>query len=192
MTAHANAAAYDHSTTRWTSLFADESDQDLEFDEGLEDDDLHQHKPPTRRPLVWILLLLIAVGVVYWTMKPDLAKIPELSSPISAIDDLTPLPGESESTPSDTEVGSASSPRFGEGDTVMLSTDASVNSKVMNLTFDSAGARPGTMILTGETLIILDGETIDEQWVYQVSTASGKKRMDFRKTSSEETLGHHR
>ncbi len=174
MTAHAHAGVFNHSTTRWTSFFAEESDQDLEFDEGLEDDDLNQHKPPTRRPLLWILLLLIAVGVVYWTMKPDLAKLPDLTSPISSIDDLTPLPGEPESAHQDTEVASAPSPHFGEGDAVMLSTDASINNLPKNLTHDSAGIQPGIKIRTGETLIIIDGETINKQWVYQVSTASEK------------------
>ena len=45
-------------------LFAQESGQDLDFDDELENiDDYYDPKPPNRRPLVLILLLLIVASV---------------------------------------------------------------------------------------------------------------------------------
>ncbi|MGB0909193.1 MAG: hypothetical protein ACPGYT_02430 [Nitrospirales bacterium] len=175
MTEHANADYVGLPALGWTTFFAQESDQDLEFDEGLEEDDLNQHKPPTRRPLLWILLLLIVVGVVYWTMKPDLAKLPELSSPMATIDDIMPSSDESQvasQTPSHT---SAPVPQFGEGDAVMLSQHESKTHPLMTLTHDPAGSKPGPKVKAGERLTILDGEAIDKHWVYQVNTSNGKK-----------------
>ena len=48
----------------WKNIFfAEDSDKDLDFDEGLEDDELHESKPPSRRPILWIILLLLVLGV---------------------------------------------------------------------------------------------------------------------------------
>ena len=179
MTEHATADVFAHpSLLRWPTFFAQdaqESDQDLEFDEGLEDDDLNQHKPPTRRPLLWILLLLIAVGVVYWTMKPDLAKLPDLSSPIASIDGASSSPDEAETSSVSESLLGSPTPEFGEGDLVMLSPHASETRPAISLTHDAAGIEPGHKLENGEALTIIDGEAIDKQWVYQVTTASGKK-----------------
>ena len=118
MNVYANLALPNHLDLTWSTLFAQEPDQDLEFDEGLEEDDLQQHKPPTRRPLLWILLLLIAVGVIYWMMKPDLAKLPEL--PASDVADTVVT------TPPQSQKGDRNSkpsvppPLFGEGHTVTV------------------------------------------------------------------------
>lgn len=175
MNGHVNSAVFASPMTGWSTLFAQETDQDLEFDEGLEEDDLNQHKPPSRRPLLWILLLLIAVGVVYWTMKPDLAKLPELPSPSEAIDSLATSLPESESTTAPSSPGTIPIPQFGEGDLVTLSLTSIENSTSLTLTSDAEGTRPGPRISFGETLRVIDGATMDQAWMYQVSTASGKQ-----------------
>ena len=179
MTEHAHAATFATHSLGWSTFFAQEtqeSDQDLEFDEGLEDDDLNQHKPPTRRPLLWILLLLIVVGVVYWTMKPDLAQLPDLSSPMATTIDATPSSSEvSESSHQDTALATVPNPEFGEGDEVVLSPQNSKESQSLHLTHDSGGLKPGPKVQTGDLLIIMDGETIGKQWVYHVRTLSGEK-----------------
>ncbi len=177
MTELANAGIFANQTLGWSTFFAQdtqESDQDLEFDEGLEDDDLNQHKPPTRRPLLWILLLLIVVGAVYWTMKPDLAKLPELSSPMTAEIEETHPPSEvSESSHQDVAQATVPNPQFGEGDEVVLSPQASKENPSVTLAHDPAGLKPGKKLQAGEILIIIDGETIGKQWVYHVKTLSG-------------------
>ena len=177
----ADAALFDDSNRGWGLLFAQEADQDLEFDEGLEDDDLNQHKPPTRRPLLWILLLLIVVGVVYWTMKPDLAKLPELSAPTEAIDPLTTPPADSEHATSISAPTVIPTPKFGEGEIVTLSSNISENSSAMTLTSDSAGLKPGPRVKSGEPLTVIDGETIEQEWVYHVRTATGARGWVFEK-----------
>ena len=55
--------------SRWNVFFAEESDKDLDFDEGFEEDELHQSKPPSRRPLLWIVLLVLVAGIAYWTLN---------------------------------------------------------------------------------------------------------------------------
>ncbi len=166
ITGFANSAVLADSKPEWSIFFAQEPDQDLEFDEGLEEDELNQHKPPTRRPLLWILLLLIVVGFIYWTMKPDLAKLPGLPTSPNVTEDLTTSPTKSPRSLSPI-------PKFGEGDTVTLSTSHIENNPSMALTGDVAGMQPGPRVKIGETLTILDGEMIDQHWVYQIQTPSG-------------------
>jgi len=43
MTGHSNSAIFENSLPEWSTVLAQEPDQDLEFDEGLEDDELQQH-----------------------------------------------------------------------------------------------------------------------------------------------------
>ena len=54
---------------RWNVFFAEESERDLDFDEGFEEDELNQSKPPSRRPFLWILLLILVGGVAYWMLN---------------------------------------------------------------------------------------------------------------------------
>ena len=175
MNGYANSSVFSNAVTGWSTLFAQEPDQDLEFDEGLEEDDLNQHKPPSRRPLLWILILLIAVGVMYWTMKPDLAKLPELPNPSDALDSLAKSPSEPEISHQSTLTAAVPTPQFGEGDTVTLSLNNSDSGSSMTLTSDAAGIKPGPRIKTGEVLTIIDGETVHQEWVYHISTLSGKR-----------------
>ncbi|WP_447968724.1 hypothetical protein [Nitrospira sp. M1] len=171
MTEYANAVIFAHSPGEWSTVFAQEPDQDLEFDEGLEDDELQQHKPPTRRPLLWILILLIAVGFLYWTMKPDLAKLPGMPA---TTDSLTASPQKPELTPIPSQQVKPSTPKFGEGDTVTLLPSPSGEHTPITLSSDSAGRQPQTTVSMGDTFTILDGETVNGEWMYYISTSAGK------------------
>ena len=174
--ANANqAASPGYLPSAWSTLFAQEPEQDLEFDEGLEDDELNQHKPPTRRPLLWILLLLIAVGVMYWTMKPDLAQFPGIPGSSETIGASPSSPPESGISDQATATQTIPIPKFGEGDTVTLSLGSGNSRMSMTLTADAAGRQPGPRVKTGESLIVIDGQAIDNQWMYEINTSSGKR-----------------
>ena len=62
-------------------LFAEESDKDLDFDEGFEEEDeLNQSKPPSRRPLLWILLLLLVGTAAYWMLNDPSSQMTETTA----------------------------------------------------------------------------------------------------------------
>jgi hypothetical protein len=148
--------------SRWNLLFAQEPDKDLDFDEGLEEDDLHQSKPPSRRPILWIILVLLAIGVAYWTLKPDTSFI---AKPASM--DTTEITSDTSRQKSQPDIAP---PTFQENQIVSLS-DAAGDSILMG---DPANTRPGPIVKSGETLTILDGSYQPTGWVYQVQTQAGK------------------
>jgi hypothetical protein len=148
--------------SRWNLLFAQEHDKDLEFDEGLEDDELHESKPPSRRPLLWIILVLLAIGVAYWTLNPNSSFIPKPASM-----DTTEMTGDKGRQQSHADIAP---PTFQETQIVSLSNTIG-DSMLMG---DPANTKPGPMVKPGETLTILDGSYQTAGWVYQVQTPAGK------------------
>jgi hypothetical protein len=155
-------------------LFAKDVDPDLDFDEGLEDDELYQRKPPRRRPLLWILILLLAVGVVYWALGPE---FPLFTSQESPSDPLAPprieLPDTGQKTVNTVPGITVPIPLFREGQEVQLVQKPGQNTRSATLLGDATGTRPGPLVKMGETLTILDGEMVGENWVYKVRTQSG-------------------
>ena len=148
--------------SHWNIQFAEESDKDLDFDEGFEEDELNQSKPPSRRPLLWILLLLLVAAVAYWTLN---TPSPQMPSPI-AMDSADPTT--SPSTPdSQTNIPS---PTFREDQTVVLAKEKG-ESMLMG---DSTSTQPGPMVQAGEPLTILDGSYQLQGWMYFVRTKEGK------------------
>ena len=143
-------------------LFAKDSDKDLDFDEGLEDDELHDSKPPSRRPLLWILLLLLGLGVIYWTMNNPVPLSPQTSSTETAEATATksPLEPSFKATP----------PLFGEDQVVQLGKDSAPAMLMGDLT----NSLPGPMVQSGEPLTVLDGSYELRGWVYLVETPNGK------------------
>ena len=131
----------------WNMLFAEESDKDLDFDEGFEEDDLHQSKPPSRRPLLWLLLLVVVgAAAAYWFLNnPSLA-------------------------PQGEDAMNISPPLFSENQTVRLAGETG-ESMLMG---DPTNSQPGPMVKASERLTILDGLQQLHGWVYLVKTASGK------------------
>lgn len=147
--------------SRWNVLFAQEPDKDLEFDEGLEEDDLNQSKPPSRKPLFWIVLLLVIVGVAYWSLNSNTLMPQETSTDIAAIT--------RNQEGHESQVGIIA-PTFHENQEVSL-TDTLGRSLLMG---DPANITPGPIVKSGETLTILDGTYRPSGWVYQVRTQTGK------------------
>jgi hypothetical protein len=147
--------------SQWHLLFAQEPDKDLDFDEGLEEDDLHESKPPSRRPVLWIILVLLAIGVVYWILNPNVSFMPE-----SATTDMAERTRDN----LDQSVVDITPPAFHESQRVSLS-EAAGDIMLMG---DPLNTKPGPMVQSGETLIILDGIHRPTGWVYQVQTPTGK------------------
>lgn len=161
MTSTIGAVFSPEQPSRWNMLFAQEPDKDLEFDEGLEEDDLNQSKPPSRKPLVWIVLLLLIVGVAYWALNSNIFM------PQGTATDTADVTSNQEGHQSQSSI---TPPTFQENQEVLL-TDTLGSSLLMG---DPANTTPGPMVKSGETLTILDGNYQPTGWVYQVRTQTGK------------------
>jgi hypothetical protein len=147
---------------RWNVFFAEESDRDLDFDEGFEEDELHQSKPPSRRPLLWILLLVLVGGVAYWV----------LNDPSSKMQKPTSMDSEERTNPA--SQGGAqpdlAAPLFQENQTVVLADKTGVSM----LMGDPTNSQPGPIVKASEHLTVLDGSYQITGWIYLVKTESGK------------------
>ena len=64
-------------------------------------------------------------------------------------------------------------PVFREGQEVQLVQKAGQNTLSATLLNDASGRKPGPSVRMAETLIVLDGEMVGRDWVYQVRTQSG-------------------
>ena len=102
--------------SRWNVFFAEDSDKDLDFDEGFEEDELNQSKPPSRRPLLWIVLLILVGGVAYWALNNQ----PPQESGRSFMESSDSL---NTATEEDMQTDIAT-PLFGEDQHVILTTEA--------------------------------------------------------------------
>ncbi len=155
--------------------FAQEPEQDLDFDDGLEDMEDLDPKPPSRRPLVVILLLLVVASVGYFMMDPgafstltSMVMAPASKTPASDADSKTPATHESAThSHAQTPV-----PSFQEGQLVAVIADPSGTAS-LKLSGDPQGAQPGPSVKAGELLTILDGALVNSSWVYLVHTKSG-------------------
>ncbi|MDA0738200.1 MAG: hypothetical protein O2999_04285 [Nitrospirae bacterium] len=159
----------------WALLFAQDADKDLDFDDGLDDLDDLDPKPPSRRPLLLILLLLLVAGVGYFMMDPG--AFSSLTSMVMAPASKTHDPA-AETTTSDTHeehgdsLPHAPTPSFQEGQLVAVASLHSGETS-MKLSGDPQGKDPGPSVKTGELLTILDGTIIGSEWIYLVHTKSG-------------------
>ena len=159
---------------QWSLLFAKDVDQDLDFDEGLEDEELYQRKPPRRRPLLWILILLLAVGVVYWALGPEIPLFTNQDSPSEPVaQPRLGIPDDGKNTVKTLPAIKVPIPLFQEGQKVQLVQMPGQNTRTATLLSDASGTRPGPLVKMGETLTILDGEMVGGNWVYEVRTQSG-------------------
>ena len=160
--------------SHWSLLFAKDVDQDLDFDEGLEDDELYQRKPPRRRPLFWIFIILLAVGVVYWALGPEPSFFTSQESPSDPVSPpLTNLPDTGLKTIKTLPARTIPIPLFQEGQEVQLVQKLGQNTRSATLLGNASGTRPGPSVKMGEILTILDGEMVGGNWVYQIRTQSG-------------------
>lgn len=159
----------------WALLFAQEAEQDLDFDDGLEDMDDPDPKPPSRRPLVLILLLLVVASVGYFMMDPG--ALSSLTSMVTAPASKTPAPDASAKPSATREAKTASTsqppvPSFQEGQLVAVMADPAGPTS-MKLSGDAQGKQPGPLVRAGELLTILDGALVNNGWMYLVHTKSG-------------------
>lgn len=151
-----------NSHPKWNLLLAEEPNKDLEFDEGLEEDDLEQSKPPSRKPILWILLLLLAVGIAYWSLKPDTTFNPQGKAVDSA---------ETVNTADAPKLDSPiPSPIFSESQKVSLVGGTGETSLLLN----PQTGKPGPIVKPGAPLTILDGTLQEGKWMYQVKTQTGQ------------------
>ncbi len=149
-------------SSRWNVFLAEDSDKDLDFDEGFEEDELHQSKPPSRRPLLWILLLLLVGVIAYWVLNDQSMHRPNMTG-IETVD-------HSNTQSEGAESHNVASPLFREDQSVTLA-ESTGGTMLMG---DPTNSRPGPLIKSSEPLTILDGTHQLTGWVYQVQTSSGK------------------
>lgn len=194
----------------WSVFFAREPEPDLELDEltaDLEEEpstssgspEKRPRKPSSRRPIHWILFLLIAGIGALFAYDPELAMdifglgnrptppppmtarpapkpqpLPPVSAPAS--DPAIPRTGGPPATPmaqAPSTMASAGSPLFSEGQRVVLISDPALPTEKVTLSPDPGGARPGPDVSAGTTLTVLDGEFRDTGWVYSVRSSDG-------------------
>ena len=159
MTSTIGAAFFMERPFPWKQLFADETDKDLDFDEGLEEDDFHHSKPPSRRPLLWILLILLVVGLAYWNFQSPTSLLPQIEKGVTK--------NEKQQTASPSDLPP---PTFQEDHVVVLLQESGQTM----LMGDPTSTKPGPLVKSGDTLIIVDGSYEFQGWMYLVRTESGK------------------
>ncbi len=156
-------------------FFAQDDAQDLDFDDGLEDFDDSQHKPPRRRWIVIILTILLVAGLWYVVIDPERrsAVTQMVSATVRATLDLR---GEEPASQRDRKISvplnTPPIPAFHEGQlvAVVLQGDRHARFRLSN---DAEGAQPGSIVRTGDVLTIIDGSLIEKRWVYFVQTKLG-------------------
>ena len=158
----------------WSTIFAQETDEDLDFDEGLEDDDLDQPKPPSRRPLLLILVLLIAVGIGYWALQPDLTSLFQNGTSQKSHTSMKTREVSRSNEPVSPFSKTISAPHFQEGQRVFLATEPGSTNDSFSLQGNALGTKQGPTVRSIEPLAIVDGEMVNRDWVYLVQTESGK------------------
>lgn len=173
----------------WNLIFARQPEPDLEFtEEDLEDaapqpsHSMKSPKPSNKRPVLWMVLLLVLGGIAYVAMDPDMvmrALEPYLgegevkSVPPMAPPQAKPVPpAQDQATATSVE---RSGPLFAEGQRVTAVSDPSRPGAPISLFLDSAGSRPGPVVPAGGTLTVMDGELQNAAWIYAVRTDDGLK-----------------
>jgi hypothetical protein len=157
--------------------FANESEEDLDFDDSLEEESKSGgSKPPYRRPIVYILLLILLTVGTYF-LKPELfAPIKSLvvSPATHTVDESQDSLG-AHKIDQDRHQNShaVSSPQFHEGQLVTVNLSSSAPEGQVMLRMDESGSKPGPTVRSGELLTVLDGVFLDNAWLYQVHTSSG-------------------
>ncbi len=156
-------------------LFAQNDDQDLDFEDGLEDFDDSRHKPPRRRWFVVILTILLVAGLWYVVTNPEIRS--SLTQVVTGIvHTALDLRAEDPASQHDRNVPGPSNipsmPAFHEGQlvAVVLQGDPLDPFRLSN---DAEGEQRGPLVKTGDVLTIIDGSLIKKKWVYFVQTTFG-------------------
>lgn len=177
------------------------TEEDLEEPAGPRSSSPKTPKRSGGRPFLWMLLLVLAGGAAYLSLEPDM--LTDLLSPILGETTQRPqvalppskpgappkiAPPAAASTPSPTPTNDQTGlvqppgaspvtpvPLFEEGQRVTVVLDPDSPGDSITLSLDSAGTRPGVTIRPGITLIVLDGELSNHNWVYAVRAEDGSK-----------------
>jgi hypothetical protein len=205
----AGVPAFANPFMNWNLIFARQPEPDLEFtEEDLEDaapqpsPSMKSPKPSNKRPVLWMVLLLVLGGIAYVAMDPDMvmralepylgegevkgdpqAK-PVPSTPVPpattneqlAVPPVTPVspipPAQDKATAPLVE---RSGPLFAEGQRVMAVPDPSRPDAPIALFLDPAGTQPGPTVPASATFTVMDGELQNAAWIYAVRTDDGLK-----------------
>lgn len=195
----------------WNLIFARQPEPDLEFtEEDLEDaapqpsSPMKSPKPSNKRPVMWMLLLLVLGGIAYIAMDPDMImralepyigegevknprpvpplqanSAPSAPAPSTAINESSAAPPIA-TVPSPQEKATLpsverSGPLFAEGQRVIAAPDPARPGAPIALFLDSAESQPGPTVPPGSTLTVTDGELQNAAWIYAVRTDDGLK-----------------
>ena len=169
------ATALSHTWSPFSPLlFARDIDQDLDFDDDLDDFDDPRQKPP-RRWLTFILIILLAVGTWYVMTDPELrSSVTQMVNTVRAVvDSFTkdPVP-QPEPTVRPPAPDVPPVPAFHEGQQVTVASREGRQAR-FRLRNGAEGEQVGPLVKTGDTLTILDGSLIKKRWFYLVQTHSG-------------------
>ena len=157
-----------------TSIVA--TDQDLEFDDELDDFDDLRHRPPRRRWFKVILLILLAVGIWYVVTDPErrssvIHMMPDTVRATLGLDTEEPAPEREHNVPPPSNVPSV--PAFHEGQRVNVALKEGRQAR-FRLRKEAEGEQLGPVVKTGDVLTIVDGSLIKQKWIYFVQTRAGE------------------
>lgn len=156
-------------------FFARRDDQDLDFDDQLEDFDDFRRKPPGHRPFVIILAILLLVGLGYVVMNQDMLSsiINMVSAPANRIfkpQAAAPVPQQKITRPAPLQTPPI--PTYYEGQAAVVVLRGAADAR-LRLSKDDEGKQPGPLVKTGEVVTVLDGSFINNTWIYFVQRKSG-------------------
>lgn len=157
-----------------TSIVA--TDQDLEFDDELDDFDDLRHRPPRRRWFKVILLILLAVGIWYVVTDPErrssvIHMMPDTVRATLGLDTEEPAPEREPNVPPPSNAPSV--PAFHEGQRVNVALKEGRQAR-FRLRKEAEGEQLGPVVKTGDVLTIVDGSLIKQKWIYFVQTRAGE------------------
>lgn len=183
----------------WSLLFAREPEPDPDLDdippESVEGNRTSapwppMQRPPNRKPLIFLVLLILVAGVTYLSLNLDmltgmlpesvldlLGEVPPPPTPSAPGEEMGPAAQPSPAvTPPATPLPVAIPvPGFAEGQRVMVSPDPTNPGMALSLSGDAAGTTPGPPVQAGAVVTVLDGEFQANSWVYAVKTQEGTK-----------------
>lgn len=166
-----------------------DTDQDLEFDDDLEDFDAPRRKRPRRRWFAFLLLILLAGGTWYVVTDPErrsfmIQMMPdEIRTALDLrVDDPAP---EREHNVSPHSNGPPV-PAFYESQRVAVALKEGRRAR-FRLRNEAEGEQLGPLVKTGDGLTVIDGSLIQGEWIYFVQTKAGEsgwiKEMDLQPQS---------
>ena len=183
----------------WSFLFAREPEPDPDLDdippESPEGDRPSAprfpiRRPPNRKPLIFLVLLILVAGVTYLSLNLDsltgmlpesvldlLGEPPPSPAPpaLPSVPGPAAQPSPAATPPTTPSPDTVPLPRFGEGQRVMVSPDPAAPGMTLSLSGDAAGTQPGPTLRAGTVVTVLDGELQANSWVYAVKTQEGTK-----------------